>query len=289
MNYRCVLLSLVISFPLTSWALWEKELFLAVGLTSGITMTLSAQKVYAKYQQWQAVKQYKPETKIGVLKLQGEISSSEQLVKTMYRFAKDPSIKGVLLVINSGGGAPGASEMLRCEIQKLSSTKPVVVLIENICASGAYLAAVGADWIIAPSKAEVGSIGVVSLIERYDDTEVKNNGFKAKSYYEFFKAGKYKALTSPYHGEMTDDEIVYWQTLLEKGYENFAQTVAAWRNLSLDDKEVWAEGKIFWGYEACQLGLIDQEGGYTDALEKIKELIQNRGGDAVADELIFVE
>jgi protease IV len=246
---------------------------------------MSSQKLLAKYRSWQTVKPVPVETKIGVLKIKGEIRDIEDILHKIYHFSKDNSIKAVLLAIDSGGGACGSSEMLFREIRALSKVKPVVTVINNLCCSGAYWVAIGSSWIIAPSGAEVGNIGVVEILTRYDDSEIKDDHARHKIHYEFLHAGKFKGLSHPHRGNLTEEEKNHINGELEKIRLIFAQDVAQHRNIEIGD---WHEGQSFTAREALQLGLIDQEGSVSDALEKIKDLLQKRGVSEIG-ELIFIE
>lgn len=229
-------------------------------------------------------------TTVGVIKLLQNINyeSAESVMKKIIAFSEDDKIKGVLLVMNSGGGEAGPGELLFREIRKLASKKPIVVIVTNICGSGAYMAAVGANWIITPGLAVVGSIGVVQTIEKHKKPRITNNqGYSANLEYDLIYAGKYKVANFNNTAPLDKETRKIYQTSIDNTYRSFLAIVSQQRNLPLETAETWADGKIFSGDEALTLGLVDQIGGYSDAVEKLKELMGKDG--PLEDKLVFVE
>lgn len=201
---------------------------------------------------------------IGFLVLKGEIVDSATYVKHLRLFERTPSIKGILIKCNCGGGAAPASQALYQEL--LLCKKPIVFYVENLCASGAYYAALAAKKIIANPCSIVGSIGVVmslaeikGLLDRYD------------IHINLLHAGKYKtvgAFTQP----LTNEQQTILQSVIDDTYNQFVEAVADARNLDLETREKWAEGRIFTGKQALELGLIDELGSFSLALDSIKEM-----------------
>jgi protease-4 len=230
----------------------------------------------------------KPKEALGLLKISGEIGSVEDLLKKIMAFAEDKTIKGVMMVINSGGGACGASELLCREIKELSKQKPVVTLIVNACFSGAYWAATASDWIIAQATSGVGCIGVKYTIEKHKNQKVKHENYTADVDITVIHAGKFKVIDESDTPAMSRQELEIVQAHTDKLYETFTACVAYARNLSLEMVSQWADGKRLTGVQALELGLIDQIGGYSDAKKKLEALIAQRG-ITVTQKLTFVE
>ncbi len=207
-------------------------------------------------------------TKVGLLKVKGILYDSSHYNKYLNKFFKDPSIKAILLKMECPGSAAGTGQAIFNEIQMLKKEypKPVVVLVENVCASGGYYIACAADYIIAPSSALIGSIGVYfpyffklqEFIEQY------------KIHYPAIKAGKYKTMTDPFV-DLTLEDTELMQGLTNDSYQQFTQDVAKTRKLSLVAINEWADGKIFTGRQARKLGLIDEIGSAYNALKVLKE------------------
>lgn len=217
------------------------------------------------------------EDKIGLMKL-GDIDEEDivKILKKIEIFMRDKNVKGVLLLINSPGGSSALSELLFREIKELTKVKPVVSLATDCCESGAYKVASASNLIIALETSSVGAIGSLKTIERRKDRP------------EIIYAGKYKVMYYPTAPDLTPEQREWAQSRVDQSYKAFCKIVAAQRNLSLDQIDEWADGKCFNGETALQLGLIDQIGGYTDAVQKLRELIEQKGIKLSA-ELTFVE
>lgn len=226
-------------------------------------------------------------TKIGIIKIIERIQGNvEKLIRQIYTFSKNAEIKGILLIINSGGGNAGASELLFREIKQLARTKPVVALVIDSCCSGAYVAALGADWIIAPVSAAIGGIGSYVLIEKHKNARIHEPGYEADLEVHIRSAGKYKTMWHP-NVPMNKQYYAELQKKADEDYKLFIALVARERNLLIKKHTEWADGQVFSGEQALEK-LIDQNGGFSDALEKLKELMQSRGY-IVDENLIFIE
>lgn len=229
---------------------------------------------------------------IGIIKITGIIraNDAERIIKKIIEFSENTRVKGVLLLIDSGGGQGGTSELLFREIKALCNTKPVVALVINMCCSGAYQIAAGAHWIITPSLATVGSIGVYFMLEKHKNSRIKENkgSYEADVEYEIIHGGKFKAIHHCNSAQITDEERTLIQSNTNILYKIFAASIAKERNLLIADIAKWGEGKTFSGEQALENGLIDQIGGYSDAITKLKELIEERGTHLDA-KLVFIE
>ncbi|HDH41806.1 MAG TPA: signal peptide peptidase SppA [Candidatus Altiarchaeales archaeon] len=176
----------------------------------------------------------------------------------------DPTVRAVVLDINSGGGSVVASRELMRAIKNTS--KPVVAWIGEAGASGAYYAATGADRIIADRDSLTGSIGVIMVVRHYYGLYQKL-GINVT----VIKAGKGKDIGSPYR-EMTEEEKEELKEMLNQIYHDFVSDVAKNRNLSFSYVENISDGTIYLGSKAKELGLIDDIGGIDDAIHLAAEL-----------------
>lgn len=209
-----------------------------------------------------------PKTKVGVLSIKGVLYNSETYAKHLHKFFKNNDIKAILIKMECPGSAAGTGQAIFNEILSLKKEfpKPIIVLVENLCASGGYYIACAADTIIAPSSAIIGSIGTYlpytfklkDFIEQY------------KIHYVPIKAGKYKAMTDPFVDFTVEDKALL-QNLLNDSYQQFTIDVAKARKLSLNTASEWADGKIFTARQGLKLGLIDQLGSAYNAIKIIKE------------------
>jgi protease-4 len=209
--------------------------------------------------------------KVGVVEIKGIISDSRTTLKQLDDFRDDPSIKAIVLRINSPGGAVGPSQEILREVEKIRRKKKVVASLGTMAASGGYYIACGADLIMANKGTATGSIGVIM-----EFTNVE--GLTKKIGLDFFilKSGRYKDVGSPFR-PMTPEEKEYMQHLLDNIYQQFLSDVARNRKIPLEKLRPLAEGRIYTGEEARQLGLVDVFGNLEDAIEKAGRLGGIRG------------
>jgi protease-4 len=214
-----------------------------------------------------------PRTKVGVIMIDGVLSDSEPYTKQLTRYFKDPSIKAILIKMDSPGGAAGTGEAIYNEIISLKNApeyhkKPIVTLVENTCASGGYYIACASDYIIAPATSLIGSIGAtfpnIFFLHLHEFLAQHKIGYKP------IYAGAYKNCIDPLTSATPEQEALL-QGLLNDCYETFAQAVAKSRKLSLNAKDTWANGRIFTGKQAKDLGLIDENGSSYNAIKVIRE------------------
>lgn len=212
----------------------------------------------------------KPKTKVALLPITGILYNSTDYVTFLRKSFKNNEIKALLLSVDSPGGAAGTAEAIANEIDILKKIypKPIVTLCENICTSGAYYIAASTDYIIAPPSAFVGSIGTQIPYQ------FKLNEFieQYKIQYNVIKAGDFKAATDPFVAT-TPEQKKYLETLAQDSYQNFIEHVAKHRTrILIDQSNQWANGKLFTGRQAHKIGLIDEIGSFSNAINKIKEL-----------------
>jgi len=195
-----------------------------------------------------------------------EKKDARYYINLLDKLEKDNSVKGVLLIVNSPGGEVIASEKLARKVAELARKKPVVVYVEDLDASGAYMASVPANYIVAEKHSIVGSIGVRMDIIHYYGL-MKKLGINVTT----IKAGKYKDIGSPYR-PMTKEEKEYLQKMINETYIDFVKWVAKYRHLPLNYTFKIADGKIYSGEDAKKVGLVDEVGTEETALKKLEQL-----------------
>ncbi|MFQ6051551.1 MAG: signal peptide peptidase SppA [Candidatus Hydrothermarchaeota archaeon] len=198
------------------------------------------------------------------------VASDEKIVKEIEKANKDRNIKAIILSINSGGGSAVASAEIERAIKR--SEKPTVALIRDVCASGAYWIASASDKIVADPNSIVGSIGVIYIHPDY--SRLFNETLKMR--YEIVKGGEYKDMSLPFRS-MTEEEKEMWESMVQGIYDNFIETVA--KNRKMDESVVReiAEGKLYSGEQAKEIGLVDELGGEKEAIEIAKKLGNIKG------------
>ena len=199
------------------------------------------------------------------IKLSGPIMSADSILKEIEKAQKDTNIKGVLLNVNSPGGAVPPSIEISYAIKELQTHKPVIAYASGIMASGSYYASIFAKKIIANPGSIVGSIGVI--MESADVSELmKTIGVKTQT----VKQGTYKEAGTPTR-KWTKEERAELETLTKDTYELFVSDVASARGLKTEDAKTYADAHIFSSKRAKEAGLIDAIGIKSEAKTMLKK------------------
>lgn len=167
--------------------------------------------------------------------------------------------KGILLKINSPGGAAATSEELAKLVFSLRETVPVVTSIADSACSGAYMIAAASNYIFANTLSWTGSIGVIMMLPNFQELS-KKIGMAVKT----IKAGKMKDLGNPYR-EMTPEEELYLETLVKSAHAEFINFIKLTRPNSKNLEEL-ADGRVLDAKTALENNLIDRLGTEDDAL-----------------------
>lgn len=193
--------------------------------------------------------------------LGGQSIGSETLVQQLRRARKDPRVKAVILRIDSGGGDALASDIIWRETVKVAAEKPFIVSMADIAGSGGYHIACAAERVFVDPLTITGSIGVAtmkpSLGPLYD---------KIDATHETFKRGKYADLWSATR-RATDEEIAMGQDLIDWFYDDFVEKVASGRRLPEERVRELAQGRVYTGSQAVPIGLADELGGLSEAID----------------------
>ncbi|SCD21613.1 signal peptide peptidase SppA, 67K type [Proteiniphilum saccharofermentans] len=216
----------------------------------------------------------KTDNTIAILYAHGNIISGtgssniqdKYMVDQIEKLRKDKEIKAVVFRINSGGGSAYASEQIWKAITDLKAEKPVVVSMGDMAASGGYYIACNADKIVAQPTTLTGSIGVFGAIPSFEGTakklgistdEVKTN--------EFSDFGN---VIRPFN----EREKQLLQSMVERGYDLFLTRCSEGRDMPKDSMALYAEGRVWTGNQAKEIGLVDELGGIERAIEIAAEM-----------------
>jgi len=221
----------------------------------------------------------KPGERIGVVEIERVIAESRQTMEDVVRYKEDPSIKGVVLRINSPGGSVGPTQEIFREVIKLKEKKKVFVSMGSLCASGGYYLAAAGEKIYASPSTITGSIGVIMQSVILEDL-LKKIGVKSNT----IKAGDLKDAGTPFR-EMTSDERAYLDGVVKNIHEQFIKDIAAGRSMDIEKARKLADGRIYTGLQAKELGLIDNIGNFYDTVDDLKTTLKIKG----RPELIYTE
>ena len=204
--------------------------------------------------------------KIGIVKIIDVIIASEEYVRQLEEMRKDNEIAGVILRIDSPGGAVAPSQEIYQEAMRFrEANKLLVVSMGNVAASGGYYIAAPAQKIFSNPGTITGSIGVIFQFPQYNKL-LDKIGVRINT----FKAGEFKDIGNP-NREMSDKEKQYIQALLDNTHEQFIQDVCKARGMDIKKLRPLANGRIFTGQQAKEAGLVDTLGGLTEAISYCKK------------------
>ena len=207
--------------------------------------------------------------KIAIVYAEGEIVDgsgtssqigSDRLAKELRKLRLDEKVKAVVLRVNSPGGSATASEVIGREVDLIRKQKPVIVSMGNFAASGGYWIAMGADQIFAQANTVTGSIGVFGLLFNIQDIASKNG-----ITWDIVKTSKFADIQTNSRPK-SPEELARLQKVVNLIYDRFISNVATHRKLSKNQVQEIAQGRVWSGAQAKQLGLVDEIGGLDAAI-----------------------
>jgi protease IV len=225
-------------------------------------------------------------SKVAVIYVEGEMvtdgspgpgySGSGDVVRELREAEADPGVRAIVLRINSPGGSPVAAQDIYSQLLKTKKVKPVVVSMSDMATSAAYYISSACDKIYAAPDSWTGSIGVIWPLQN-SSAHYEQEGI------EFYvaKSGEFKDIGADWRG-LTDDEKAYVDGLVNETFDRFVDAVATGRNLSTGQVRSLADGRVFTGVHAKELGLIDEIGDLYDAIDAASQLGNIEGTPAVA-------
>lgn len=222
-------------------------------------------------------KTYSGKDKIAVIYAQGDIMYGEGgpntigqgLINKALRKARENSqVKAVVLRVNSPGGSAITSDIIWREVELTKEKIPVVVSMGNVAASGGYYIAVGADKIFAEPTTITGSIGVFGTIPNISEfaEKIGINAEQVGTNVNSVDYSVFEPMSPQFRG--------YVKEGIEEVYTTFLRRVSDGRNISMAQADSLAQGRVWSGVEAKELGLVDELGGLDDAIQAAAELAE---------------
>ncbi|NJK68654.1 MAG: signal peptide peptidase SppA [Microcoleus sp. SU_5_3] len=208
---------------------------------------------------------------IAVLYAEGEIVDGEggptqvggdRIARELRKIREDEDVKSVVLRVNSPGGSVTASEVIGREVMLTAKKKPVIVSMGNLAASGGYWISMGSSKIFAEANTITGSIGVFGMLLNVEKLAA-NNGLT----WDVVKTGRY-ADTNTISRPKNPQELGNIQRIVDRIYDRFVTKVADSRKLPKNKVQEIAQGRVWSGAAAKQLGLVDEIGGFEDAVKE---------------------
>ncbi|MEW6054016.1 MAG: signal peptide peptidase SppA [Nitrospirota bacterium] len=213
--------------------------------------------------------------RIAVIRVEGPILDSKNTIEELKEYVKDPSVKAVVLRIDSPGGAVAPSQEIYEEVRKAVVKKKVVVSMGSIAASGGYYIASPATRILANPGTLTGSIGVIMEIPNFQGL-MNKLGIKT----EVVKSGRHKDIASAFRG-IGKEERAILQGVMDNVHDQFIVAVAEGRKMLREDVKKIADGRIYTGEQALAAGLVDELGNLEDAVKAAAKLSGIKGEPVV--------
>lgn len=186
---------------------------------------------------------------------------SEKVIKDLKELEKDDNVDAVVFRVNSPGGSAFGSEQIWKAIEDLKAVKPVIVSMGDYAASGGYYISCGADAIVAEPTTITGSIGIFGMMPNvgglFDKVGLSIETVKTNKHSDFLDVTR----------SMDDEEKALMQQNVEKGYDLFLTRCSEGRGIEKSVLDSYAQGRVWTGKEAKEIGLVDELGGLGKALE----------------------
>ncbi len=205
---------------------------------------------------------------IGIVELYGTINeeTGRKAIQQLDEWSENNGIKAIVLHINSPGGGVAISQEVYNAVQRARFAKPVVASMASVAASGGYYVAVAADRVVANPGTMTGSIGVIMQFHTAGEM-LDKIGIAT----ETIKSGDLKAVGT-YSRPMTEEEDLMLRALVMDSYEQFVEAVATGRNMEKAEVYPVADGSLYTGLQALNLGLVDTLGGLEEAVQLAADL-----------------
>ena len=205
--------------------------------------------------------------RVAIVEVDGLIVDAERVIRELERATDDPSVRAIVVRVQSPGGVVAPTQEIHAAIARVRARgKPVVASMGSVAASGGYYLSAAADRIVANPGTLTGSIGVIMQL-----AELQELLKKVGVHYDIVKTGRYKD-TGNISRPLTPEERAILQSLLDDMYDQFVDAVASGRHLARSAVLTLADGRVYSGRRARELGLVDQLGGLDDAVRLAGEL-----------------
>jgi len=218
--------------------------------------------------------------RIGLIRIEGVIADSREALDQLEKFQRSQTIRAVVLRINSPGGGVAPAQEIYEELNKTRSQhrKPIVASMGSLAASGGYYIACASDRIFANPGSITGSIGVIMQLANISRL-LEKVGVKAT----VIKSGEHKDMGSMTKDISPGDQKIF-QEVLDDVHDQFVEAVVKGRKLDKGKVAEIADGRIFTGRQAVGLGLVDELGDLSDAINCAAQLAGIKGRPKIVEE-----
>ena len=217
--------------------------------------------------------------RIALIRVEGVILDSQATIGELKRFSENPSVKAIVIRIDSPGGGVVPSQEIYDAVKRIrnKNNKAVIASMGSVAASGGYYIAAATDRIVANPGTLTGSIGVIMETANVEGL-LQKIGVEGV----IIKSGKYKDVGSPLR-KMSADERGLLQAVMDDVHKQFIEAVAEGRSLELRVAQALADGRIFTGRQAKEAKLVDELGDLEDAIQLAAEVVGIEGEPKVVE------
>jgi len=191
-------------------------------------------------------------------------TNSVILRRSIRQAVADGDVRGIKMMVDSPGGTVAGTAELAADVARANAIKPVHAHLEDLGASAAYWVASQARVVTATPTTEIGSIGVLAVVEdfskMYDMKGVKVH---------VISTGAYKGAGIE-GAPVNEEQLAYWKDLVQTVHQHFLEAVSSGRRKSLSAVEAWADGRVFMSDRAAQMGMIDRVESIDGAMEILR-------------------
>ncbi len=219
------------------------------------------------------------EDRIALIRVEGVIMDSQTTVAELKRFSESPSIKAIVLRIDTPGGGVVPSQEIYDAVKRVrnKSNKAVIASMGSVAASGGYYIAAATDRIVANPGTLTGSIGVIMETANVEGL-LQKIGVEGV----VIKSGKFKDVGSPLR-KMSSEERSLLQGVMDDVHRQFIEAVAEGRSLELRTAQALADGRIFTGRQAKEVKLVDELGDLDDAIQLAADVVGIQGEPKIVE------
>lgn len=222
---------------------------------------------------------FSTEDRIALIRIEGVIVDSQATVGELKRFSENPSVKAIVLRIDTPGGGVVPSQEIHDAVKRVrnKSNKAVIASMGSVAASGGYYIAAATDRIVANPGTLTGSIGVIMETANLEGL-LQKIGVEGV----IIKSGKYKDVGSPLR-KMSAEERGLLQAVMDDVHKQFIEAVAEGRSMEVRAAQLLADGRIFTGRQAKEAKLVDELGDLEDAIQLAAEVVGIEGEPKVVE------
>ncbi len=219
------------------------------------------------------------EDRIALIRVEGVIMDAQQTVGDLKKYAESPSVKAIVLRIDSPGGGVVPSQEIHDAVKRVRSehSKAVVASMGTVAASGGYYIAAATDRIMANPGTLTGSIGVIMELANFEGL-MKKIGVESV----VVKSGEHKDIGSPFRKMKEEDRLIL-QSVMDDVHSQFIEAVAEGRSMDQRDVRLLADGRVFTGRQAKAAKLVDELGDLNDAIKLAAEMAGIEGEPKVVE------